>query len=163
MYYLNLYFIGSFIGYLYETIIKNTIFPSINNGLLYGPWIPIYGFGSVISSFISNKFFKIKASKILKILIVFSLLFVILTIIEEVGGLFIYYFFHKKFWNYNKLLFNIGPYISLETSTLWCVLSFIFIFYLKPFLDLFIKKIPKGLTIGILLLHLFDLLITLLI
>lgn len=161
MYYLNLYFIGAFIGYIYETILKNSLFSNINNGILYGPWIPVYGIGSVVSSYISNKVFKLKINRVVKVLITFALIFIILTFIEEMGGLFIHYFFHKKFWNYKKLLFNIGPYISLETSILWCMLSFLFIFYLKPLLDLFIKKIPKVLTIGISLLHIIDLIFTL--
>lgn len=163
MYYLNLYFIGSFIGYLYETILKYTISPSINNGLLHGPWIPVYGFGVVFSSYLSNKVFSIKKGKIIRMLLTFSLIFVIVTITEEIGGLFIQILFHRKFWNYKRFIFNIGPYISLETSLLWCLLSFIFIFYLKPFLELFIKKIPKFLSFGIGIFQLIDLSFTLLV
>ena len=163
MYYFNLYFIGAFIGYLYETILKSTFFPNINNGLLHGPWIPVYGLGVTISSYVSNKVFAIKKSKITKMLITFSLIFIIVTITEELGGLFIQVLFHKKFWNYKRFIFNIGPYISIETSLLWCLLSFIFIFYLKPFCELFIKKIPKFITFGMLLLQLIDISFTLLV
>ena len=163
MYYFNLYFIGAFIGYLYETILKCTLFPNINNGLLKGPWIPVYGLGISISSFISNKVFSIKKSKITKLLISFLLIFTIVTVTEEIGGLFIQLIFHKEFWNYKRFTFNIGPYISLETSLLWSILSFIFIFYIKPFIELFIKKIPKFITIGMILLQLVDLSFTLLI
>lgn len=163
MYYLNLYFIGAFIGYLYESILKYTISPNINNGLLHGPWIPVYGFGTVISSYVSNKVFKIKKGKFIRMLITFTLIFIIVTLTEETGGLFIQFFFHKKFWNYKRFLFNIGPYISLETSLLWSILSFIFIFYLKPFFELYIKKIPKFLTFGMCVFQLIDLSFTLLV
>lgn len=163
MYYLNLYFIGAFIGYIYESILKYTISPNINNGLLHGPWIPVYGIGIVISSYISNKIFNIKKGKFFRMLITFSLIFFIVTITEEIGGLFIQFFLHKKFWNYERFIFNIGPYISLETSLLWSILSFIFIFYMKPFFELFIKKIPKFLTFGICILQFIDLSFTLLV
>ena len=163
MYYLNLYFIGAFLGFLYGSFLKNTFFPEINNGILYGPWIPVYGIGVVVTSYISNKSFKLKVNKILRILIFLSLTFVILTLIEEIGGLLIKIFFHKTFWNYRKFRFNLGPYISLVTSFLWCLLSSIFVFYLKPLLELFIKKIPKYFTFGISCLFLVDLFITFLV
>jgi len=161
MYYFNLYFIGAFLGYLYETILKYTFFPNINNGILNGPWIPVYGIGVVFCSYISDKVFNFKIGKIPRLLLAFSLIFIIVTITEELSGLFIQILFHKKFWNYKRFIFNIGPYISIETSLLWSILSFVFVFYLKPAFDLVIKKIPKVLTIGIIFLHIIDFSITL--
>lgn len=153
MYYFNLYFIGAFIGFLFETMLKNFFFHSMNNGILYGPWIPVYGFGTVITSAIANKVFKLKLKKWKKVLLTFVTVVVLVTILEECGGLLIEYVFHKKFWNYKKMLFNFGPYICLEMSLLWGILSLLFACYLKPFLDLFIKKIPKVITYGMLILQ----------
>ena len=55
-----------------ETTIKLLFCPSMNNGILYGPWIPIYGFGCcliiVIMRFVFNR---IKVNRFLKILLVF--------------------------------------------------------------------------------------------
>ena len=160
MYYLNMYFIGSFLGYLIETFLKTLVFHSMNNGILYGPWIPLYGIGIVISILVTKKIFKMKIKNILKFIISFIIIFIIITIIEETSGLLIEYFFHTYFWKYDKLFLNIGHYISIEMSIIWGIVSLLFICYLKPILDLFIKKIPKILTLGILLLHILDIITT---
>lgn len=153
MYYVNLYFIGAFIGYIFETTLKTFFFHSMNNGILYGPWIPVYGFGTAITSAISNKVFRLKIKKWKKIVLTFIIVVILVTILEECGGLLIEFIFHKKFWNYKKMLLNFGPYICLEMSLLWGILSILFACYLKPFLDLFIKKIPKVITFGMLILQ----------
>lgn len=155
-----MYFIGCFIGYIIETLLKIFFFQSMNNGVLYGPWIPLYGFGFLIIIFISSILTKIKASKLVKAILLFFFLFFIITILEEIGGLLIQAFFHKTFWSYKKLKFNIGPYISLEMSLLWSILGLGYTFYFRPFLDLFIKKIPKVVTLGILILHIIDIVFT---
>ena len=52
-----IYFICfSFIGWIYEVaifIIEDHIF--VNRGVLYGPWLPVYGFGGYIIFFLLNK------------------------------------------------------------------------------------------------------------
>jgi uncharacterized membrane protein len=160
MYYINYYFIGSLIGYIIETILKTFFIKNMNNGILYGPWIPVYGFGIVLSIIITNYIFNLKISKFKKIFISFIILVIFTTLIEEVGGLLIKFVFKKNFWSYKKLLFNIGPYISIEMSLLWGVLSILFILFIKPGYDLFIKKIPKEITYILLGIHLIDAIFT---
>ncbi len=159
MYYANLYIFGSMLGYIHETILKLLFFPSINNGLLYGPWIPIYGIGFVLIVYCSRKIGLLKKSKLIKTIILFFLLAFSLMFLEEVGGVLIEFLFHRIFWNYSKLPFHIGPYISLEICFIWGVLSLMIIFYLEPFLELFLKKIPIMISIGILFLQLIDFLL----
>ena len=43
-YYFNLFLINSFLGFLFETSLKTFFFPDMHNGILFGPWIPVYGF-----------------------------------------------------------------------------------------------------------------------
>lgn len=135
--------------------------PGMNNGILYGPWIPVYGFGITLSSFVTNKIFKSrKFNNPSKIIISFLILFTTITIVEELGGLLIEAVFNKTFWSYKSKKFNIGPYISLEMSLLWSFLSLLFVWELKPLLDIYIKKIPRILTIILLAIHLIDIIIT---
>jgi uncharacterized membrane protein len=155
-----MYFIGSFIGYIIETFLKTFIIKNMNNGILYGPWIPVYGFGIVFSIFITNYIFKLNVKKIYKIVISFIVLFFSITLLEEIGGILIKLVFHKNFWSYKKMLLNIGPYISIEMSIIWCILSLTFIMYIKPGLDLIIKKIPKSFTYLLLGIHLIDAIFT---
>ena len=161
MYYLNMYFIGCFLGYILETTMKCFFIPSMNNGILYGPWIPVYGFGITLSSFVTNKIYRSKKiNNPSKIIISFLILFATITIVEELGGLLIEAVFHKIFWSYENKKFNIGPYISLEMSLLWGVLSLLFVWELKPLIDIYIKKIPKILTLILLGIQLIDVIIT---
>ena len=47
-YYINSFLIYSMIGFLVETSLKFFVFKGMNNGILYGPWIPVYGFGCIL-------------------------------------------------------------------------------------------------------------------
>ena len=69
--------------------------------------------------------------------------FMILTLVELLGGLFIEKFFGVFFWDYTKYRFNVGKYISLEMSLLWVLASVLFVFVLRPFLDYIIDKLPN--------------------
>lgn len=55
-YYFNMFFINSFLGFLLETSLKYFVFHGVNNGILFGPWIPVYGFGAVIITFFGQFF-----------------------------------------------------------------------------------------------------------
>lgn len=132
----------------------------MHNGVLLGPWIPVYGFGILISIFISEVVFKLKIKKCLKIWLLFIFIFFITTLFEWLGGILIEAVFHKTFWNYEKFMFNIGPYISVEMSLIWSCLLLIFTFYLRPLLDLGVKKIPRSVTLILLGIQLIDFIIT---
>lgn len=155
-----MYFIGCFFGYLIETFMKLFVWKSMHNGVLLGPWIPVYGFGILISIFISEVVFKLKIKKCLKIWLLFIFIFFITTLFEWLGGILIEAVFHKTFWNYEKFMFNIGPYISVEMSLIWSCLLLIFTFYLRPLLDLGVKKIPRSVTLILLGIQLIDFIIT---
>lgn len=142
-YYLKIFLIGSMLGYLMETILK-IFHPQVNNGILYGPWVPLYGFGSILIIIILRLIFnRTKLKRGIKIILTLVMIVLVVTILELIGGIMIEKLFHKVFWNYSKMKFNIGKYISLEMSLLWGVLSLIFIYLIKPLLEKIIKKIPN--------------------
>ena len=160
IYYLQFYFFGSFLGYVIETCLQYFFFPSMNNGILYGPWIPVYGFGILLILIIVDRISSLSCSKKVKWLLSFFFFFFLLTFLEEISGLLIEFVFHKKFWSYQQLPFHVGPYISLEMSFLWSFVGLLFTRYVRPFVELFLKKIPIVFTIGILILHIMDILFT---
>ena len=144
-----------------ETTIKLLFSPSMNNGILYGPWVPIYGFGCcliiVIMRFVFNR---IKVNRFFKICLVFLLSMIILTLIEFIGGNLIELLTGKVFWDYKDLKYNYGHYIALEISLIWGVMSLVIIYLIKPLIDKFIRKIPSILTYLVLMLFLIDCVIT---
>lgn len=155
-YWFNTFFIYSILGYLFETT-GNFIFDLTgNSGILNGPWTPIYGLGMIIAIVIHQKLDKKYHSKKVKNFLLFTYCIIILTILEQIGGMLIEYFLHTTYWDYTKLMFNFGKYISLETSLLWGILVFLVINFLKPFIDKINSKIPHYLTYILILLFLID-------
>lgn len=161
--YLNMFFIYSFIGFILETAMKVFVSNNMNNGILYGPWIPVYGLSSIFIIFIMRVVFnKLKLNRITKIIITLLISMVIITLIELLGGVIIEKIFHKVFWDYSKLKYNFGHYIALEMTLLWGLLSLIIIYVINPILNKFINKIPNIITYLVLLLFIVDVIITIL-
>ena len=133
----------------------------MNNGFLYGPWVPIYGFGACIIIFIMRLIFnRFKLKRIYKIILLFLISSITLTILEFMGGHLIELLTNKIFWNYSKLKFNIGHYIALEISLVWGIMSLVITYIIKPIIDKLLKKIPSSITYLVLLIFMIDLLIT---
>lgn len=154
MYYLNYFFLYSIIGYIIETIL------GYDSGILYGYWTPVYGIGAVIILYIYNKLKKKKLSNLKVGFLLFIFSFLILTIIEWIGGVLIEKIFNKTFWNYSKLYLNIGKYIAVEISLIWGISSLIITFILKKYTDILINKIPKFVTLILSFLFIIDLICT---
>ncbi len=160
-YYIKSFIIYSIIGYILETSIKYLFNPSMHNGSLYGPWIPIYGLGTcliiIIMRLVFNRF---KINRINKIILVFIISMISLTLLEFIGGHLIHFITGKVFWDYSKMKFNIGKYISLEISLVWGIMSLIIIYIIKPIIDKVIKKIPSTITYLVFIFFLIDLIIS---
>lgn len=156
-YYLNNFLIFSILGFVYESVLHFITRGSLANNPFYGPWMPIYGFGIIIMIFLTRLVFNnLKIKRWQKIIILFISVTVILTIIELIGGYLTEFIFHKSFWDYTDMLFNFGKYISLEVSLVWGIACLIFLYIIKPLTDKFIEKIPKVVSIILLILIIID-------
>lgn len=157
MYYINCFFIYSFMGFVMESIISLIKKKKIGSGILYGPWTPVYGIGSVLILLISNFLFRIlKLETWMEVLIMLFVMMIILTFIEWLGGILIEKFFHVTFWDYRKFKFNIGKYIALEISFVWVIGSLLVLYIIQPLLDRFIFFIPNYVTYLLILLMIID-------
>lgn len=158
MFLLKTFFITSILGFIMESVFHST------SGILYGPWTPVYGIGSILIILISNYIFKkLKTNKYLEIFIVFIFCTVLLTLIELIGGILIEKIFEITFWDYSNFKFSLGKYICLEMSLLWGLFSIIFLYTLKPLLDYFLPKMPNYLFLIASILFTIDIIITLII
>ena len=148
MYYINSFLIYSVLGFLLESTWYKILSIDSYSGFLFGPFTPVYGFG-VLCILIIDHFIiqKISCHKIVKIIISFFIFAIMLSLIEMVGGLFLEHFLGIEMWNYSNKQFNFGKYACLELSLVWGIGSVIFIYIVKPFMDRFIKKIPKKATL----------------
>ena len=147
LYYINVFLIYSILGYIWEEVINLVLSSKISNGFFIGPWIPIYGFGACIIIFVMRFIFnRIKVSRFIKIILLFIISSIILTLMELLGGVFVEYLTGKSYWDYSSLKFNFGHYIALEISLVWGIMSIVVTYLIKPLLDKLIKKIPKYIT-----------------
>lgn len=157
MYYVNLFFLYSILGHMMESIVY--LFFKGESGILFFPWTPIYGLGVLIIIFCYN-FFKDKVkNKWLKYFYVFLTGFILLSILELIGGILIEHIFGYIFWNYDDLKFNIGHYIALEISLVWGIASMVVV-KLLPLTDKIVKKIPRSISWLFIILMISDVIMT---
>ena len=162
-YYINNFLIYSILGFILETSVKLLLFPDMNNGFLYGPWIPVYGFGVCIIIFIMRFVFnRFKVNRFIKIVLLFVISTFTLTLLELMGGHLIELLTGEIFWDYSDLKFNFGHYIALEISLIWGTMSLVITYIIKPITDKIIKKIPSSITYSVLSIFLIDFVITIL-
>ena len=156
MYLLNMFFISSILGHF----IENFFYKSKGSGIMYGYWTPIYGIGVVIVIIINHFISKKKLKPIYHTIYIFFICALVLSIIEYIGGFLIELIFHKVFWDYSKESLNIGKYTSIKMALIWGISSTIFLYLIKPLLEILIKKIPKIITYILSILFLIDSLFT---
>ena len=146
MFYFNSFFIFSILGWSYETVFHFLEHKTRKN-LLFGPWMPIYGFGILTIEFIDKLLKKLKVSGKKKILYCYIISVIALTLLEEIGGLLVQFLFHTSFWNYESIPLSIGPYINIFISLIWGFFGLLIEYILYPLLTPFIKKIPSWVSI----------------
>ena len=112
-----LFFIYSFLGWIFETIlgiIKQKKFT--NKGLVTGPFCVIYGFTAVLITIVLRD---------LSGIWLFLFAAVYATAIEWIAGHLIERFFGERWWDYSKIKANLDGYICLPASVLWGALGFV--------------------------------------
>ena len=124
--YILLYFITCFIGWCFESVYVSIKFGHIvNRGFLYGPCLPIYGYGALLLLPLS-KFEKHP-------LIIFFLSMIISGILEYFTGYFMFQIWNQRWWNYTNDFLNINGFVCLRSVISFGLASIILIYFLKPF------------------------------
>lgn len=112
----------SFMGWIIEVVYRSfTQRQLINAGFLYGPFIPIYGFGA---AFIILLDFIIHSWPLPVKLVVYG---IILTAIEYGTGFLFEKIFKLKLWDYSSNKFNLHGRVCLLFSVLWAILATVLI------------------------------------
>ena len=144
----------SFIGWIYEVaifIIEDHIF--VNRGVLYGPWLPVYGFGGFI---IYCLFYKLKSKpvKIKKINIRPLLILLYVSAVSASVELLTTYICDlvktdwSKLWYYGDRFMNFQGRIALVPSLKFGVIGILVIYLVLPLVEKFKKIDKKPVVIG---------------
>lgn len=122
-----LFAIYSFMGWIIEAAYRSISERQfINPGFVYGPFIPIYGFGA---AFIIILEFLIHQWPLPIKLIVYG---IVLTMTEYFTGFIFEKVFKLNLWDYSDSRFNIHGRVSLLFSLCWTALALIFITFIHP-------------------------------
>ncbi len=161
MFYINIFFIYSFLGFIFENVLNIFTHAHFNSGILYGPWTFIYGFAILTIMVVDKGLKKFKLDKWAEIFLFYIWATIFMTFIEFSGGMLIEKLFHRVFWDYTNLKFNIGHYIALEISFCWGFFATLVNYLLRPLLEKLAKKIPKFVTILLIIFFVVDIFVSL--
>lgn len=137
--YIWLFVFGCLLGFILETVwyyIKNGIWIN-KQGLLYGPFKPIYGLGLVL---IVLFMYKLSEEKFWKKFVAGVL---IGSAFEYISSLFQEYVFGTSTWNYSGFNFNISGRLYLPYCLAWGFIAVLCIDFLYPRFKKLLIKIPK--------------------
>lgn len=154
MFYFNTFMIFSILGWLFEWIL-HFILKNAKQNILMGPWMPIYGIGLLLTDFLNTTLSKKYRGK-KKVIYCFLYSLFLLTILEEIGGILIQFFFSTSYWNYESIPLSIGPYINILISIIWALMAIMLEYIVFPILSPFLKKIPRWVSIAIGIIFILD-------
>lgn len=132
-----LFVIGCLIGFGLETLwhfLKNGEWIN-KQGLLYGPFKPIYGFGLIFIVLVMNNYRTKKFYQKFIIGVILGSAF------EYFGSLFQEYVFGTSTWNYSHFNLNIGGRIYLPYCLAWGLIAVFCVDFLYPLFKKLIKKV----------------------
>lgn len=132
-----IFFAFAIFGWMWECllqIIQDGHF--VNRGSLYGPWVPIYGFGGIGLIVLLKRFGDHPIRT-------FFLAVLVCGILEGGTGWFLDSFMGMRYWDYSNYYFNIHGYVCLEGLLVFGLGGCMFIYLLGPMLDTYLNKVPK--------------------
>ena len=134
-----LFMIGNVAGFLMETFwaffIQRRV--ELRVGLVWGPFIPVYGFGAVIMTLLLYRFYKKRD------LVTFAAAAVVGAAFEYFCSLFQELAFGTVLWEYSGTTANIGGRTNLMYALIWGVLGLLWVKDFYPRISKLIEKIPK--------------------
>ena len=131
-----LFFLYSFCGWCWEVflyLVKERRF--VNRGFLFGPILPIYGFGAVG---ILLTCVPVEGNMALVALVGT----VAASLLEYVTGFLMEAIFHVRYWDYSERPLNVNGYICALSAATWAVFSVFIVSVVNPFVKTYIYMIP---------------------
>lgn len=149
--YLFFFFAFAVLGWCWEVLvffIHKGVF--INRGILFGPWLPIYGVGGVAVLLFLRRFAENK-------LLTFLAAALLCTVLEYMTGWFLESSTGARWWDYTGYLLNLNGRVCLTGALVFGLGSIALIYILAPLANEFYKKIPFRMkyVLGIIVLILF--------
>ena len=137
-----IFFVFCVTGWVWEVslhLVANGTF--VNRGMLHGPWIPIYGAGSLL---ILTLLYRLRKKPILE----FTAIVILAGIIEYMTS---YYteelFSGKKWWDYQGYFLNLDGRICAEGLLTFGIGGMILVYLVAPMLDNYLRKMKTQIAV----------------
>lgn len=134
-----LFFIGCVLGTVFETVwaLFSEGHFEVRVGMVYGPFIPVYGGGACFLTLVLYKLYKLSD----------TLIFAISAVVGAGFEYFCSWFQESLFgtvsWDYSNTPFNLDGRTNLMYALIWGFLGLVWVRYLYPWASKLIEKIPK--------------------
>ena len=136
-YYVLLFFIPAFAGWLWEVILYMfTEHAFINRGVYRGPYLPIYGVGGLLLCFLFRSFRK-------KPVRAFFLSALLCSVLEYLTSFFLERRFGVRWWDYSGHFLNISGRICLLGTVTFGLGGTALVCLFLPFYEKMYRRIPK--------------------
>ena len=136
------------LGWIYEVLVGvfETHMGYVNRGFLFGPYLPIYGFGGIILIAvllpIRNKKISV-GSLCVSFIVVFLATMLITTILELIGSYFMELIMGDWLWDYSTYFCNFEGRIALWSSVKFGLGGLIIIYIIEPAVYFCIQKLNE--------------------
>lgn len=139
-----IFFIICFFGFLWEVSLNLIIDGSFaKKGMLHGPWLPIYGSGSIMIITVLNKLRS-------KPLLTFSATIVLCGVVEYLTSLILEATHDGQiWWDYSGYFINLHGRICAEGLLVFGIGGLAIVYFVAPLLDDLIRKIPLKIAIPV--------------
>lgn len=148
-----IFFVMSFVGWVWEVslhLIEDGQF--VNRGVLHGPWLPIYGSGSILILVLLKHFRKNPAIQML-------LTMVVCGVVEYTSAWFLEIKYNgQKWWDYSGYFLNLDGRICAEGLLVFGLGGVAIVYFLAPIIDNLLRQVnPKALfLVAIMLVSIFS-------
>ena len=135
----TLFYLSSFLGYFYELLLCYLYTGKVfSHGFLRGPWLPIYGIGSLLLTLL-NKF----KDNFVK---VFLIAFILTGTFEGISAFLLLKIFKMRLWDYTGYFLNIDGFVCFLSAFCFGLGGLFIVYILYPLINKLFKKInPKTL------------------
>ena len=137
----------SFIGYIYEVFLEVVVYRwgFSNRGVLFGPYLPVYGVGALAFLLCFNKILKKNKPdwfKFIKPFILFLGCMLLATLIELIASYILEFLIGSWPWQtYKDYSINFQARIALSPSIRFGLGGLLFLYILQPLFEKFVKRL----------------------
>lgn len=139
-----IFFTMSLTGWLWEICLHLILDGSfVNRGFFHGPWLPIYGFGSVLILSLPHKLRQKPLLEFLAIVFLCGCMeYYISWFLEQLYD-------GMRWWDYSDYFLNLNGRICVEGLLAFGLGGMVMVYFYAPFLDYLFRRIPKKILVPI--------------